>query len=102
MGGSLVTACEDALHLRLSVASVALRVNPFDEPDVHRSKDTTALFLKDKNAVTQTPLTPLFRDGDLSLIGRPIKGKITAVKPGHKNNTKFAKQLKGDYDGTNK
>ncbi|MEC9209870.1 MAG: bifunctional UDP-3-O-[3-hydroxymyristoyl] N-acetylglucosamine deacetylase/3-hydroxyacyl-ACP dehydratase [Bacteroidota bacterium] len=32
--------------------------------------------------------------GDLSLIGMPIKGKITALKPGHKNNTKFAKQLK--------
>lgn len=32
--------------------------------------------------------------GDLSLIGMPIKGKITALKPGHKNNTKFAKKLK--------
>lgn len=32
--------------------------------------------------------------GDLSLVGMPIKGKITALKPGHKNNTKFAKQLK--------
>lgn len=32
--------------------------------------------------------------GDLSLLGRPIKGKITAIKPGHKNNTNFAKQLK--------
>ena len=32
--------------------------------------------------------------GDLSLVGRPIKGKITAEKPGHKNNTKFAKELK--------
>ncbi len=32
--------------------------------------------------------------GDLSLVGRPIKGKITAIKPGHKNNTKFAKILK--------
>ncbi|MEC7646148.1 MAG: bifunctional UDP-3-O-[3-hydroxymyristoyl] N-acetylglucosamine deacetylase/3-hydroxyacyl-ACP dehydratase [Bacteroidota bacterium] len=32
--------------------------------------------------------------GDLSLIGMPIKGKITAFKPGHKNNTKFAKKLK--------
>ena len=31
--------------------------------------------------------------GDLSLVGRPIKGKITAFKPGHKNNTKFAKKL---------
>ncbi len=32
--------------------------------------------------------------GDLALIGMPIKGKITAVKPGHKNNIRFAKQLK--------
>ena len=32
--------------------------------------------------------------GDLSLIGRPIKGKITAYKPGHKNNINFAKKLK--------
>ena len=32
--------------------------------------------------------------GDLSLVGKPIKGKITAFKPGHKNNTKFAKKLK--------
>ena len=32
--------------------------------------------------------------GDLSLVGMPIKGKITALKPGHKNNTKFAKHLK--------
>jgi UDP-3-O-[3-hydroxymyristoyl] N-acetylglucosamine deacetylase/3-hydroxyacyl-[acyl-carrier-protein] dehydratase len=32
--------------------------------------------------------------GDLSLIGRPIKGKITALKPGHKSNIEFARQLK--------
>ena len=32
--------------------------------------------------------------GDLSLLGIPIKGRITASKPGHKNNTKFAKYLK--------
>jgi UDP-3-O-[3-hydroxymyristoyl] N-acetylglucosamine deacetylase/3-hydroxyacyl-[acyl-carrier-protein] dehydratase len=32
--------------------------------------------------------------GDLSLLGLPIKGKITAYKPGHKNNTNFAKKLK--------
>ena len=31
--------------------------------------------------------------GDLSLIGMPIKGKITAYKPGHKNNIKFAKKI---------
>ena len=32
--------------------------------------------------------------GDLSLLGIQIKGRITASKPGHTNNTKFAKYLK--------
>ena len=31
--------------------------------------------------------------GDLSLLGVSIKGKIQAIKPGHKNNTNFAKYL---------
>jgi UDP-3-O-[3-hydroxymyristoyl] N-acetylglucosamine deacetylase/3-hydroxyacyl-[acyl-carrier-protein] dehydratase len=32
--------------------------------------------------------------GDLALVGKPIKGKIIAYKPGHKSNTEFAKELK--------
>lgn len=32
--------------------------------------------------------------GDLSLLGRPIKGKIVATKPGHTANVEFAKILK--------
>ncbi|OYT17196.1 MAG: bifunctional UDP-3-O-[3-hydroxymyristoyl] N-acetylglucosamine deacetylase/3-hydroxyacyl-ACP dehydratase [Bacteroidetes bacterium 4572_77] len=32
--------------------------------------------------------------GDLALIGKPIKAHIIATRPGHKNNTAFAKQLK--------
>ena len=35
--------------------------------------------------------------GDLSLIGRPIKGKIVATKPGHASNVAFAKILKDHY-----
>ena len=31
--------------------------------------------------------------GDLSLLGKQIKGKIHATKLGHKNNIKFAKYL---------
>jgi len=34
--------------------------------------------------------------GDLSLVGKPIKGHITAYRPGHKINTEFARLLK-DY-----
>ncbi len=32
--------------------------------------------------------------GDLSLLGKPIQGKIIAIKPGHKINTEFATLLK--------
>lgn len=32
--------------------------------------------------------------GDLALLGKPIKGHIIATRPGHKNNTEFAKVLK--------
>jgi UDP-3-O-[3-hydroxymyristoyl] N-acetylglucosamine deacetylase/3-hydroxyacyl-[acyl-carrier-protein] dehydratase len=32
--------------------------------------------------------------GDLSLIGRPIKGRVIATRPGHHANTEFAKKLK--------
>jgi len=36
--------------------------------------------------------------GDLSLMGKPIKGKIVATKPGHKANVEFAKLLKQAYN----
>lgn len=32
--------------------------------------------------------------GDLSLIGRPLKGRIVAIKPGHGINTAFAKKIR--------
>ena len=32
--------------------------------------------------------------GDLALLGKPIKGKITAKRPGHQSNTEFAKLIK--------
>ncbi len=35
--------------------------------------------------------------GDLALVGKPIKGKIVATKPGHTANVEFAKILKKQY-----
>lgn len=35
--------------------------------------------------------------GDISLLGKPIKGKIVATKPGHKANLEFTKILKKIY-----
>jgi UDP-3-O-[3-hydroxymyristoyl] N-acetylglucosamine deacetylase/3-hydroxyacyl-[acyl-carrier-protein] dehydratase len=32
--------------------------------------------------------------GDVALIGRPLKGRIIACRPGHKINTTFAKQIR--------
>ncbi|MFA9392728.1 MAG: bifunctional UDP-3-O-[3-hydroxymyristoyl] N-acetylglucosamine deacetylase/3-hydroxyacyl-ACP dehydratase [Prolixibacteraceae bacterium] len=36
--------------------------------------------------------------GDLSLVGRPIKGKIIASRPGHSANTRFARMLQKEMD----
>jgi UDP-3-O-[3-hydroxymyristoyl] N-acetylglucosamine deacetylase/3-hydroxyacyl-[acyl-carrier-protein] dehydratase len=35
--------------------------------------------------------------GDLALLGKPIKGKIVATKPGHTINVEFTKMLKKHY-----
>lgn len=35
--------------------------------------------------------------GDIALLGKPIKGKIVATKPGHKANVEFTKILKKHY-----
>ncbi len=32
--------------------------------------------------------------GDLALIGRPLKGKVIATRPGHSINTRFSKQIR--------
>ena len=32
--------------------------------------------------------------GDLTLVGQPIKGRVTAYKPGHFSNTSFARKIK--------
>lgn len=34
--------------------------------------------------------------GDIALIGRPLKGKIIATKPGHTINTRLAKEIRRD------
>jgi UDP-3-O-[3-hydroxymyristoyl] N-acetylglucosamine deacetylase/3-hydroxyacyl-[acyl-carrier-protein] dehydratase len=36
--------------------------------------------------------------GDLSLVGRPIKGKIIATRPGHSSNCQFAKLLQKEMN----
>ena len=35
--------------------------------------------------------------GDLALLGKPIKGHVTAIKSGHKGNVEFAKLLRAEF-----
>tara|TARA_B100001093_G_scaffold215569_1_gene206908 strand:- start:31470 stop:32387 length:918 start_codon:yes stop_codon:yes gene_type:complete len=35
--------------------------------------------------------------GDLALLGKPIKGHVTAIKSGHKGNVEFAKLLRNEF-----
>ncbi|MCL4107360.1 UNVERIFIED_CONTAM: hypothetical protein GTU68_067271 [Idotea baltica] len=51
--------------------------------------------LKFKNEPARHKLLDLI--GDLTLLGKPIKGKIVATKPGHKVNVEFTKLLKIKY-----
>ena len=66
----------------------------FNKPDIQVNENgyLNNLNLRYNNEAARHKLLDVV--GDLSLIGKPIKGKITAFKPGHKNNTKFAKYLK--------
>ena len=32
--------------------------------------------------------------GDMALIGRPLKGRIIAIRPGHEANNKFARLVR--------
>ena len=79
-----------------AVAGVALGINPFDEPDVQRNKDTTALFLAGKKVPGQIALTPCIREGGLSLIGEPRQFQgLTGVAEGLSHLFKTTRP--GDY-----
>lgn len=61
-------------------------------------KDATKLgYLNDRPLVWQNePARHKLLDiiGDMALIGRPIKGRIIATRPGHTINNKFARQMR--------
>ena len=68
--------------------------NTFNKSDIKVGKEgiLNNLKLRHENEPARHKLLDVI--GDLALIGKPIKGKITAFKPGHKNNIEFAKKLK--------
>ena len=69
-----------------------------DKPSIKIEKEgilnTTELFFNNEPA--RHKLLDVI--GDLALVGKPIKGKIVATKPGHTANVEFAKILKKLYN----
>jgi len=56
-----------------AVVGAALRINPFDEPDVGLSKSTTSSLLAGDDIAGQEMLVPCIQEGTLSLVGDPLK-----------------------------
>ena len=79
---------------KISDEKLNLLSKAFNKTDIKVEKGglLNNLTLRHKNEPARHKLLDVI--GDLSLLGLPIKGKITVSKPGHKNNTKFAKYLK--------
>ncbi|MDE5687417.1 MAG: bifunctional UDP-3-O-[3-hydroxymyristoyl] N-acetylglucosamine deacetylase/3-hydroxyacyl-ACP dehydratase [Paramuribaculum sp.] len=64
---------------------------------VHHKNVTEFGFIQDKPLVAENePARHKLMDvmGDLALIGRPLKGKVIATRPGHSINTTFSKKIR--------
>lgn len=66
-----------------------------DDVKIHRSGVLNEHDLKYSNEAARHKLLDLI--GDLSLVGRPIKGRIIATRSGHGSNTAFARQLMKEF-----
>lgn len=67
-----------------------------DDVTIHPSGVLNKNDLKYPNEAARHKLLDLI--GDLSLVGRPIKGRIIATKSGHGSNTAFARQLMKEFN----
>ncbi|MEL6925062.1 MAG: bifunctional UDP-3-O-[3-hydroxymyristoyl] N-acetylglucosamine deacetylase/3-hydroxyacyl-ACP dehydratase [Bacteroidota bacterium] len=95
-GGDLDNAIVivDRMMSKKELAQLAKRL---DKPNVKIDKEgiLNTTDLKFNNEPARHKLLDVI--GDLSLLGKPIKGKIVATKPGHTVNVEFAKLLKRKY-----
>ena len=79
---------------------------PMDKAQLDRIADLMHVPHKDVNALGYINERPLVAEnepaqhklldllGDLALIGRPLRGKVIANRPGHKINTTFSKKIR--------
>ncbi len=89
LGNALVIAEKDMTQDDLDILAEKLGVQKMTLPDngILSNED-----LFHYNEMARHKLLDVI--GDLSLLGRPIQGKVIAIKPGHKINTEFAALLK--------
>lgn len=64
----------------------------FDMPSIHIEAGVMNNGLRYENEPARHKLLDLV--GDLALVGKPIKGKVMATRPGHKANVELAKIIK--------
>ncbi|MEO1518164.1 MAG: bifunctional UDP-3-O-[3-hydroxymyristoyl] N-acetylglucosamine deacetylase/3-hydroxyacyl-ACP dehydratase [Bacteroidota bacterium] len=95
-GGDLSNAIVivDRLMSQEELDHLAKRLN---RPSVKIDREgiLNTLDLRFENEVARHKLLDIV--GDLALVGKPIKGRIVATKPGHTANVAFAKILKQQY-----
>ena len=92
-GGDLSNAIVivDRMMNKKELAALAKRLDKTDVK-VEKTGILNTVKLNYENEAARHKLLDVI--GDLSLVGKPIKGKIVATKPGHTSNIEFAKQLK--------
>ena len=66
-----------------------------EDVTIHKSAVLNERDLKYPNEAARHKLLDLI--GDLSLVGKPIKGRIIATRSGHGSNTAFARQLMKEF-----
>ena len=76
------------------------KVFNLDKVEVKEEGILNNIELRHKNEPARHKLLDVI--GDLALIGRPIKGKVVAVRPGHSTNIEFAKKIKSLMKDQNK
>lgn len=86
--------------------AIVIYDSPLPQEELDRIADLMNAPHKKVNEFGYVNDKPLFADneparhklmdvlGDIALIGRPLKGKIIATRPGHSINTTFAKQIR--------
>lgn len=93
--------------------AIVIYDSPMSQETLDKLADLMGVVHKDANELGYLNNKPLVFDneparhklldvlGDISLIGRPLKGRIIAVRPGHTINTTFAKKVRQEIKRQN-